>query len=328
LCTPDTSSSTSLQELKQLDSQLDDAQIHGDKTVFERLLADEMVSVSDEGDVTGKNDVIKGVRPWPVSVKATLVAEDVQVHLFGDTAVVSGLKTMKWERNNLPHSDQYRETNTYVRRDGRWQLIASQQAHAAPPYYAKDVQLNLNIDPALMHGNKAASVVLIEFSDYQCSFCRRFAAQTLNKIEQDYINTGRVGFVFRDYPMESIHPYAFKAATVAQCAAAQGRFWEMNQRLFQEPMALTENDLLAHAQGLNLDMAKFQQCAADEKTAATVRQGMVEGASLGVEGTPIFMIGVRKPNSSSVKVLRMIQGAYPYDVFKATLDTIVNAQAP
>jgi protein-disulfide isomerase len=328
LCGQDAQGSATEQELKQLDSQLDVAYIRGDKAAFERLLADDMLSVSSEGGITGKKGVLKGINPWPASLKPSLVAEDVQVHLFGDTAVVSSRKTLKWETNKRPQSDQYRETNTYARKDGRWQLVASQQAHPAPPYIAKDVQQNLKIDPALMRGDKGATVVLIEFSDYQCSFCRRFAAQTIKQIEQDYLNTGHVGFVFRDYPMEGIHPYAFKAAEAAQCAAAQGKFWEMHQRLYQEPMALKHDDLLAHAQALNLDVPKFRQCIADEKTDAALRQGMAEGAGLGVEGTPMFLIGVRRPDSSNVKVLRMIQGAQPYDVFKATLDTMISAQTP
>ena len=324
----DTPDGPTQQELKQLDNQLDQAYLRGDKQVFERLLDNEMINISSEGNVTGKKDVVKGVDVWSANLKPSLVAEEVQVHLFGDTAVVSSHKTLRWEMSNRPQSDAYRETNTYRRNDGRWQLIASQHAHASPPYTAKDVQLNLKVDDAFMTGNKAATVVLIEFSDYQCSFCRRFAANALKKIEEDYIKTGRVAFVFRDHPMESIHPYAFKAAEAAQCAAAQGKFWDMNQRLFQEPMALKQDDLLAHAQAIKLDVAKFQQCVADDKTAAALRQAMVVNGGLGVVGTPMFLVGVRKPNDWNIKVLRMIEGSYPYDVYKATLDTIVNAQAP
>jgi protein-disulfide isomerase len=78
-----------------------------------------------------------------------------------------------------------------VRKDGRWQLIASQQARLPPLYSAKEVQLDLNIDEASISGNKRATVVLIEFADYHCPQCRRFAAGTMKQIENDYINTGR-----------------------------------------------------------------------------------------------------------------------------------------
>ena len=148
----------------------------------------------------------------------------------------------------------------------------------------------------------------------------------MKQIEKDYITTGRVGFVYRDYPLERMHPYAFKAAVSAQCAAAQGKYWEMHQRLFQEPMALNTAELLAHAQALGLNETRFRQCLDDEKIAASLRLGMSESASLGVGGTPVFFVGVRRPGEKSVRVLRMIQGARPYGVFKATLDTVINAQ--
>ena len=324
----DTPSSTTVQELKKLDSQLDDAYMRGDKNVFERILADDMISISNEGDLAGKADILKQINPPRATVKLSIVAEDIQVYLFGDTAIVSSRKTNKRESSTRSNSYQYRDTNTYVRRDGRWQLIASQQSEAAPPYSAKDVQLNLKIDDASMSGNRSATVVLIEFSDYLCPFCRRFAAETLNQIEKNYIDTGRVGFVYREFPLEDVHPYAFKASEAAQCAGAQGKLWEMNHKLLQEPMALSQDDLLAAAQTLKLDMTKFRQCLSDEKTAATLRQEVLEAVGMGVKGTPIFLIGVKKPNNGNVKVLRMIEGGQPYDVFKATLDTIINAQTP
>jgi protein-disulfide isomerase len=324
LSNQDASSSATVRDLKRLDSQLDDAYIRGDKRLLERVLADEMIGVSAEGDVTRKTEILSQTSPPGAGLKFSILVEDIRVYLFGDTAIVSSRKTLNEEKSSS--SDRYRETNTYVRKDGLWQLVASQQARLPPLYSAKEVQLDLNIDEALMSGNKRATVVLIEFADYQCPQCRRFAAGTMKQIENNYINTGRIGFVVRHTPLEDIHPYAFKAAETAQCAGAQGKFWEMHRRLFQDPMALTEDDLLADAQTLKLDMTKFRQCLTDEKTAATLRQEMLGAVGLGVKGTPIFLIGVKNPNNSKVKALRMIQGGHPYDVFKATLDTIISAR--
>ncbi|MEP6911269.1 MAG: thioredoxin domain-containing protein [bacterium] len=325
----DPPSSATVQELKKLDRQLDDAFLRGDKTLFERVLADEMISVSAEGDVTRKPDILSQIAPPLAGLKLSLLTEGVEIYSFGDTAIVSSRKSIKEETGKGPSSDyQYRDTNTYVRRDGRWQLIASQQSKLPAPYSAKEVQLNLTIEEALMRGSKGATVVLIEFADYQCPQCRRFEAGTMKQIEKDYIDTGRVGFIVRHTPLVDIHPDAFKAAEAAQCAGAQGRFWEMHHRLFQEPMTLAVVDLLAHAQTLKLDMTKFRQCLSDEKKAAGLRQGMLEAEGFGIKGTPIFLIGVKKPNSGEVKALRMIEGGHPYEAFKASLDSVIKAQTP
>src|ERR1700685_3540519 len=259
-----------------------------------------MLRVDNEGDTSGKKDILKGIRPPASGASVSIVAKDIQVRLLGDTGIVSSLKTRKWDSNHHPQSDEYRESNTYARKDGRWQLIASERAHAAPPYVAKDVLLNLKIDAEQLRGNKAATVVIVEFSDYQCPFCREFASRTMKQIEQSYIDGGRVGLVSRDYPLESMHPFAFKAAEAARCAASQGHFWEMNEALLQEPMALAQEDLLASARALKLDMQRFEQCLSDEQTGADLRRSMAEAESLGVAGTPIFFIGVRKPNDNSV----------------------------
>ncbi|MEP6819799.1 MAG: thioredoxin domain-containing protein [bacterium] len=316
------------QELKKLDGQIDDAFLRGDKMLLERVLADEMISVSPEGNVARKKEILNGISPPNAKSKLSITAEDVQVYLFGDTAIISSRKTMKENESKGARSDQYRDTNTYVRKHGRWQLIASQQSKLPAPYSAKEVQLNLDIDDALITGNRNAPVVLIEFVDYQCPICRGFAASTMKQIEADYINTGRIGFIVRQTPLEELHRYAFKAAEAAQCATAQGKFWEMHRALLGEPMTLTENGLLAHAQTLKLKMPKFRQCLADEKTAATLRQGMREALGLGLQGTPVFLIGIRKADENKVRALRLIEGAYPYEVFKAALDPMIKAQTP
>ncbi|MDQ3817349.1 MAG: thioredoxin domain-containing protein [Acidobacteriota bacterium] len=325
-CGGDTQNNSTVQELKKLDSQLDEAFIQGNKTLYEQVLDDGMIVVSD-GRITRKADFLKQVNPAPAAAKRSLTATDVEVYLFGDTAIVTSLKTIKRELNNHPFSDDRYETNTYVRKGGRWQLIASERVRAGQPYTASDVDFNLAIENDPLRGNKKATVVLIEYSDYQCPFCRKFEAETMKQIDKDYISAGRVGFIFRDYPLELPHPYAFKAAMAARCAGVQGKYWEMQQRLFQEPMALRSDDLLSHAQSVGLNMTNFSQCLDDEKTAFSIRTGMNEAAGLGVGGTPAFFVGVRRAGDKNVRVLRVIQGARPYSVFKATLDTVINAQA-
>lgn len=130
-------------------------------------------------------------------------------------------------------------------------------------------------------------------------------------------------YVFRDLPLESIHPHAFKAAEAAHCAGEQGKYWEMHDQLFQNQRALGPNALPAHAQAVGLDGAKFAQCLQEGKYAAEVRRDMAEAVAAGINGTPNFVIGIVNPKDPSdprVRVYANIVGAQPYANFKAAID--------
>jgi len=157
----------SVDELKKIDRKLDEASERGDATVFERFLADEMINVSPEGTVSKKTDIIQNVKPPKNGTTLTIIATDVQAFVWGESGIVTSNKTAKWQHSKGPYSDEYRETNTYARKDGQWLLIASQTSHAPPPYSAKDVNLNLTMDETQIAGNRNANVVLVEFADYE-----------------------------------------------------------------------------------------------------------------------------------------------------------------
>jgi len=315
-----------IDELKKIDRDVDAAFERGDATVFQQLLAEEMINVSSEGTVTKKTDVIQNVRPAKKGTTLTITATDIRAFVSGDTGVITSSKTAKWQHSKGSYSDVYRETNTYVRKDGQWLLIASQTSHAPPPYSAKDVNLNLTVDETQIGGNRNANVVLVEFADYECPYCRQFAKDTMKQIEHDYIDSGRIGFVFHDFPIESSHPHAFSAALAALCAGEQGHLWEMNRKLLAKSSALGREDLFRNAETLKLDMGKFGGCFADDKTANRLRQVMREASALGIDGTPMFLLGIRKPGSNKIKGLRMIEGGYPFEVFKATIDMLIASQ--
>lgn len=313
-------------ELKRIDRELDNAFQRGDVKFFECLLAEEMINVMPEGSVSGKSEFLQGVKAPKPGRTLTITARDIQVFAFGDTGVITSNKTAVWKFANSSSSDEYRETNTYVRKDGRWFLLASQTSHVPPPYSARDVNVSLTVDETLIRGNKGANVVLVEFADYECPYCRQFAKDTMKQIEHDYINNGRIGFAFHDFPIESSHPHAFSAAIAALCAGDQGRLWEMNQKLLAESSELERENLFGYAEAMKLDMAKFGTCFADQRTTLRLRQSMRDAGEIGINGTPMFLVGIRKPGSRTIKGLRMIEGGYPYDVFKATLDTLIATQ--
>lgn len=122
-----------------------------------------------------------------------------------------------------------------------------------------------------------------------------------------------------DFPLESIHRSAFKAAEAAHCAGDQGKYWEMHDRLFTHQRQL--EPWLPHAKAIGLDVAAFETCLNSEKYAASVRQDMQEGRKGGATGTPSFILASTDPNDpSKVKGLAFIRGAQPFTQFKTAID--------
>ena len=207
-------------------------------------------------------------------------------------------------------------------------LQAQAQAQAAPaparaPATPEVVDVVLSVDGAPIKGERTAKVTVVEFTDYQCPFCSRHFRQVWPQLEQDYVKTGKARFVLRDLPLEAIHPQAFKAAEATYCAGAQGKVWEMHDRLFANQGALARKDLSAHAQALGLEVEAFDKCVDGGTGAARIRKDMAESEKVGARGTPIFFLGLTEPNSSQVKAVRVIRGAHPYAAFKEAIDSLL-----
>ena len=184
----------------------------------------------------------------------------------------------------------------------------------------------LSVDGAPSMGNGDAKITLIEFSDYQCPFCGRHVSQTLPRLITEYVKTGKVKYVLRDFPLGPIHPLAFKAAEAARCAGDQGKYWEMHDRLFSNQQALGPQDLPRHAEAVGLDVTRFQECLEKETHAAKIRQDLSDGEKAGVRGTPAFFLGLTDPNGSQVKALRSVTGAQSYAAFKTAIDSLLGSQ--
>jgi len=202
-------------------------------------------------------------------------------------------------------------------------LFFAQPGFPQAPQAVSPRELVLSIDGRPVKGEKNAKLTLIEFADYQCPFCAHHARETLPQIEAEYIKTGKVKYVFRDFPIESAHPQAFKAAEAAHCAGEQGKYWEMHGRLFAHQRQLGLNDLPQHAQALALD-ANFQQCLDSGKYAVKVRRDWADARKAGVAGTPTFFLGPTKRNGSQVRALRKLVGAQPYAAFKEAIDSLLS----
>jgi protein-disulfide isomerase len=168
-----------------------------------------------------------------------------------------------------------------------------------------------------------ARVTLVEFTDYQCPFCARHQRDTVPRPQEAYIKTGKLKYVVRNFPLESIHPAALKAAEAAHCASEGGKYWEMHERLFVNPRALGPDDLVLHAQALGLDSQAFTRCLESGKYATRVRQAQAEGERAGVRGTPVFFLGLTEPNAEKITAVTTIRGAHPFARFEEAIEKLL-----
>jgi len=184
----------------------------------------------------------------------------------------------------------------------------------------------IDVTGAPAMGSVDAPVTLIEFADYECPYCIRHFTQTMPQIEANYIRTGKVRYIFRDFPIDALHPASIHAHEAARCAIEQNRFWELHVRLFSAPGTHTDANLDARAQEAGLKLDEFRSCLASGRTTAAVRQSVSAVTQLGASGTPTFFFGVREKGTDQVRVIQAIAGAQPYAEFERILAAVA-AQA-
>jgi protein-disulfide isomerase len=203
------------------------------------------------------------------------------------------------------------------------QLLQVRQAPAAPD--VRNMPVDLGTHPIV--GSLTAALTLIEFSDYQCPYCGRHTTDVNPQLQKQYVDTGKVRYVFFDMPLESIHKSAFKAAEAARCAGEQGKYWEMHNRLFANQQKLEPwGD---HAKALNLDLTTFDACMNGGKTADAIRADMAVAQKLGINGTPSFLLALSDPKDQrQVKGLTLIRGAMPFSNFKTEIDKALAGDSP
>jgi protein-disulfide isomerase len=165
-------------------------------------------------------------------------------------------------------------------------------------------------------GKADAPLTMVEFTDLQCPYCRQFALTTFDEIRKNWIDTGKLRYISRDFPIDTLHPHAMPAARAARCAGEQGKFWEMRLALVRNANLLSADFIKKTATELKLDTTAFSACAATTKYDAEIQAEMREGAKLGIDGTPTFVIGRTTPTGIQGP---MIVGALPYAQFDQKL---------
>jgi protein-disulfide isomerase len=201
-------------------------------------------------------------------------------------------------------------------------ILQRAQAPEADPFVGKTIAISK--EPS--RGNASAKITIVEVSDYHCPFCRRQTLQTVPQLLTDYVNTGKVKYVFVDYPIAQLHPDALRAHEAAGCAGDQGKYWQMHDSLFTNPPAGNAAQLTAQARVLGLDESKFASCLSGEVHAPAIRESIAHMQQLGVGGTPLTLIGLTPAPGAPMKVVSSVYGARPYADFKTAIDAAL-AQA-
>lgn len=199
-------------------------------------------------------------------------------------------------------------------------LLRSMAKQTRSPVKAEDRVVEIGTHPAL--GEPGATLTLIEFSDLQCGFCRRHLNSTLPVLLERYVGTGRMRYVFFDFPVTERHPEAFGAAVAARCADEQNAVQPMRERFYANPTELQRDQLVGHAAAIGLDTAAFARCLDDDAKAEAVRQDLALGQSMGVRGTPTFLLGYAN-GGGQVRIVRRIVGAQPLDVFETAINAVL-----
>jgi protein-disulfide isomerase len=172
-------------------------------------------------------------------------------------------------------------------------------------------------------GSSSAKITVMEISDYHCPFCKRQTQQTFPQLVNDYVKTGKVQFVFVDYPIAQLHPAAARSHEAANCAGDQAKYWEMHVSLFNNPIAKDESALIAQAKALGLDMSAFQTCLTSGRHAAAIQASVARMEQLGISGTPMTVIGLTPAPGQPLKVVKYVYGAQPYSAFKEAIDSLL-----
>ncbi|NVK39852.1 MAG: DsbA family protein [Oceanospirillaceae bacterium] len=199
---------------------------------------------------------------------------------------------------------------------------SEKKAPAEPP-----LPITMNTIGSPFMGQEDAPVVLIEFTDYQCPFCRRHFEQTYPRLVKEFVETGKLKIVLKEFPIQKLHPVAPRMAMAAQCAGGQEQYWPMHDLLFQNQRKTRMEDLEDFAQALDLDTVRFRQCMEQGEYAHQIRADFDLGVSAGVRGTPFFFIGpLNKDEPGRVTVEHYLYGAQSYGAFKQSIEAYLDKE--
>lgn len=237
-----------------------------------------------------------------VITRTTLNSIVIAVAFFALGVVITLIATRGLAAVNTVETQRLIEQAVAAAIDARGETVGSDQQAGAFDPNAR-VEVSTDDDPAF--GPEDASVVMIEFSDFNCPYCGRFARETMPLLRENY--EGRIRFVYRDFPI--LGDSSLQAAIAAECANDQGAFWDFHDLLFENQDSFNQEMFVGFAEELELDVDQFTTCQNDSAVRGEVIADYAEAQRLGANGTPTFFINGRR-----------VVGAQPYEVFQGVLD--------
>lgn len=199
------------------------------------------------------------------------------------------------------------------------QVLEKMQSGQQAP--APDDKVSYKFSPGgFSMGDAKAPLVMVEYTDFQCPFCQQFHNTAFAQIKANYIDTGKIRFVSRDFPLD-FHDNARRAATAGRCASEQGKYWEMRHAMIVNAEQLKADNLMTYAANVKLDVPKFKTCLEADKFKAQIDQDIAEGGVAGVQGTPSFVIGYLE--NDKLQGVRLV-GSQPYAQFDAKIQEMLD----
>lgn len=200
------------------------------------------------------------------------------------------------------------------------QQLAQNPSQPTPPSQPPASPPQTGVGPTL--GESSAPITFIEFTDFQCPYCSRHFAETYGNIKTAYVDTGKVKYELRHFPLTSIHPNAKIAAEAAMCADKQGKFWQMHDKLFESQAEWANQTdptatLKTYAADLDVEQTAFDACLDNHETRSIIQKDVADGGAAGITGTPGFWIIGPKGQTQH------ISGAYPYETFQTAFETML-----
>lgn len=179
-------------------------------------------------------------------------------------------------------------------------------------------------DDGRIRGRVDAPVTLIEYSDFTCGYCLKFFRDTWPKLQAKYVETGKLRFVYRDYPRAD-RGAGVEAAVAARCAGAQGRYWAMHDRLFGEGRRLDSEAFRSYARTIGLDQVVFAQCFDERRYLESIFQDRQEANRWGFHGTPGFILMHTVGGATEKEPAVAIPGAFPFDDFAEEIERLLHS---
>jgi protein-disulfide isomerase len=193
--------------------------------------------------------------------------------------------------------------------------VATQGNPQAPVETPQVVRYDVPVDDDPALGSEDAPITIIEFSDYECPYCRQWHTEVYSQLLDTYGD--QIRFVYRDFPLESIHANAIPAAQAANCAFEQDNFWDYHDKLFSMELGLSPDAYLEYASQLGLDEEQFQECIDSGRYQEEVQSDFEFAANLGVRSTPTFFI-------NGIAVV----GAQPFEIFEQVIERELAGEIP